>query len=119
MPNRDAKLLLADIREAMVKVECYVENLSYDEFIADGKTVDAVVRNFEVIGEAARQLPDKFKQQHSAVPWRDLADFRNVLIHEYFGVDLKLVWQIIELDLAELKRRLAAISGEGCDGASG
>ncbi len=80
-----------------------------DAFIADEKTVDAVIRNFEIIGEAARQMPNDFTTEHPEIPWRDLADFRNVLIHEYFGVDLRTLWQIFEMNLGELKTKLDAV----------
>lgn len=106
MSRREARLLVADILEAMDKIERYVAGMSFEEFVADDKTVDAVVRNFEIIGEAARQMPAEFKATGSQIPWRDMADFRNVLIHEYFGVDLRTLWQIIELNLGELKQQL-------------
>ncbi|MDY6991727.1 MAG: DUF86 domain-containing protein [Pseudomonadota bacterium] len=92
--------------EAIDKVEHYVAGMSFEDFIADDKTVDAVVRNFEIIGEAARQIPKTFKETSPDIPWRDIADFRNVLIHEYFGVDLHTLWQIIEMNLGELKNQL-------------
>lgn len=80
--------------------------ISFETFLADDKTVDAVVRNFEIIGEAARQIPETFKETYPGIPWRDMADFRNVLIHEYFGVDLGILWQVIEMNLGELKKQL-------------
>jgi uncharacterized protein with HEPN domain len=109
MPKRNAELLLADILDAIEKIERYLRGMSYQTFSKDDKTVDAVIRNFEIIGEAANQLPAEFTAQHPRIPWRDLADFRNVLIHQYFGVDLRMVWEIAEMNLGELKQQLQAI----------
>ncbi len=109
MPKRHAKLLLADILEAIEKIERYLSGMSYQTVSKDDKTVDAVIRNFEIIGEAANQLPPEFIRQHPHIPWRDLADFRNILIHQYFGVDLRMIWEIVEMNLGELKQQLHAI----------
>ncbi|MDM8568322.1 DUF86 domain-containing protein [Thiotrichales bacterium HSG1] len=110
MSKRDAQLLIIDILEAIEKIERYLTNMSYDSFIKDEKTVDAVIRNFEIIGEAANQMPKDFTTKYPEIPWRDLSNFRNVLIHAYFGVDLHMVWQIFELDLGTLKKQLKEIN---------
>jgi uncharacterized protein with HEPN domain len=73
---------------------------------------DAVIRNFEVIGEAAKRVSDQFKQAHPNVPWRRVAGFRDVLIHDYLGVDLNEVWGIVERNLSDLKRKIEAILQE-------
>jgi uncharacterized protein with HEPN domain len=109
MSKRNEQLLIADILQAINKIERYLANMSYETFLTDEKTIDAVVRNFEVIGEAANQIPKTFVEQHPEIPWRDLSDFRNVLIHAYFGVDLQMVWQIVELDLNTLKKQIQNI----------
>lgn len=109
MSKRNEQLLIADILEAIDKIQRYLEGMSYETFINDEKTVDAVIRNFEIIGEAANQMPKTFTEYHSEIPWRDLSDFRNVLIHAYFGVDLQMVWQIVEFDLETLKKKMQNI----------
>ncbi len=109
MSKRNEQLLIADILQAINKIERYLANMSYETFLTDEKTIDAVVRNFEIIGEAANQIPQTFVEQHPEIPWRDLSDFRNVLIHAYFGVDLQMVWQIVELDLNTLKKQIQNI----------
>ena len=109
MSKRDEKLLIADILEAINKIERYLLEMSYETFIKDEKTIDAVIRNFEIIGEAANQIPEDFIEKHHEIPWRDLSDFRNVLIHAYFGVDLRMVWQIFELHLPLLEKQLSEI----------
>src|SRR6266487_3808883 len=106
MSNRASGILLEDIREAMVKIERYTSGMDRARFEGDEKTVDAVVRNLEIIGEAARQLPDEFKQRHSQIEWRKIAGLRNRIVHDYFGLDLEIIWQIIRTDMPALKRDL-------------
>lgn len=106
MSKRDYKLYLEDILESIEKIKEYTNGLSYKEFSKDEKTIDAVVRNFEIIGEAARQLPESVKNKYSIVEWKALIDFRNVIIHEYFGLSLKIMWDIIENELPLLQGNL-------------
>ncbi|WP_353571624.1 DUF86 domain-containing protein [Candidatus Albibeggiatoa sp. nov. BB20] len=109
MSKRNEQLLIADILESIGKIQRYLKDMSYETFVNDEKTIDAVVRNFEIIGEAANQMPKTFTKRYPAIPWRDLSDFRNVLIHAYFGVDLQMVWQIFELDLDTLKEQIITL----------
>ena len=101
---RDYRMQLGDILTAIAKIRTYVQGMSYDAFQADGKTQDAVVRNLEVIGEAARMLPEEVKARASGVDWRKLIGLRNVLIHEYFGLSLPIIWDIVtnKLDALEV-----------------
>lgn len=92
---RDAGIILEDIRDAMRKVSIYVEGMDLAAFMADEKTVDAVVRNISVIGEAAKQLPENFKERHPEIPWAQMAGMRNRIVHDYAGVDLEIVWRVI------------------------
>jgi uncharacterized protein with HEPN domain len=108
MPKRKPKLLLDDILEAIDKIQGYVAGLEFDDFVADSRTVDAVVRNLEIIGEAARQLPEDFTKKSSQIPWYQIIGIRNRIIHEYFGVDLTIIWQVMQHDL---DRFAAAIRG--------
>ncbi len=110
MSKRDPKLLLADILEAVGKIKTYTAGLTYDSFIKDSKTQDAVIRNFEIIGEAANRLPDEFKDQHQTINWFRIIGFRNRIVHDYMGVDHKIVWTIIEKDIDQLAADIENIS---------
>jgi uncharacterized protein with HEPN domain len=87
----------------------YVEGLSFDDFNADRKTYSADIREFEIIGEAVGKLPESFKERHPEIEWQDIKDFRNLLSHEYFGIDLEIVWRIIEDDLPVLMNAVREI----------
>ena len=99
MPPRDWRIRVEDIIEAASAIAGYVQGLTYEAFAEDRKTVDAVVRNLEVIGEAARHVPEDVRARFPALPWADMSDMRNVLIHEYFGVDLTILWKTTSVDL--------------------
>jgi uncharacterized protein with HEPN domain len=99
MSERDFRLYCEDILDSGKAIQEFVNGMSYEESCKDRKTCSAVVREFEVIGEAVGKLPDELKQQYPNVQWQDIKDFRNLLIHEYFGVDLEIVWKIIDEDL--------------------
>lgn len=99
MSRRPVNLLLDDIREAIEKIARYTGGLSFDAFTQDEKTVDAVVRNLEIIGEAAHRLPGEFKEEHSEIEWYKVVGLRNRIVHEYFGIDLELIWQILHREL--------------------
>ncbi len=109
MSKRNEKLLLKDILESIDKIFDYTKNISKEDFLSDEKTKDAVVRNFEVIGEAASKLSEELKAKHSDIDWRGVIGLRNVLIHDYFGVDYNIVWTIKEKFLPELKAKLRDI----------
>jgi len=109
MSKRSIDLLLNDILESIDKVEQYTRGMSFDTFSNDQKSVDAVVRNLEIIGEAANRLPDDFKERHSNVEWHKVVGLRNRIIHEYFGIDLQIIWQIVHADLPELRQTLSRI----------
>jgi uncharacterized protein with HEPN domain len=109
MSKRSEKLLIEDIIESIERVFSYTKDLSYKEFIADNKTVDAVVRNFEIIGEAANNLPKDFLPAYPQIDWSGLIGFRNKLIHGYFGVDYKIVWYIIETELEGILSQFKSI----------
>lgn len=101
MPKRENYLLVNDLIECFKNILDYTKGMSFDDFIDDRKTKDAVVRNFEIIGEASKLLTEEFKSDNPQVDWRILTDFRNLLIHEYFGISYKTVWKIIQEEAQE------------------
>ena len=107
MPKRDADILIEDIETAVARIERYVAGLDRQGFLQDEKTIDAVVRNLEIIGEAVRWLPGEFKERHTEVPWSQIAGLRNRIVHDYFGLDLEIIWRVLETSLPEFKQHLA------------
>lgn len=99
MSERQYRLYLNDILESGHAIQLYVEGITYDIFCKERMRLSAVIREFEIIGEAVGKLPETIKEKYPDVPWREIKDFRNLLIHEYFGVDLQIIWNTIQLDL--------------------
>ena len=106
MPYRGWEFRIDDILEAIDKIERYTDGIGFKEWQQDDKTVDAVVRNIEVIGEAASHLPVEIQDQYKDIPWSMMKRIRNVLAHEYFGIDLKIIWKTVKEDLPALKKLL-------------
>lgn len=102
-------LYLEDILESANKIQSYVDALSFDNLIKDRMRVDAIVRNFEIIGEASGKIPKEIRDKYPSVEWKRISDFRNVLAHEYFGIKYKIMWDIIKNKLPELEKQLKAI----------
>jgi uncharacterized protein with HEPN domain len=109
---RDYTLYLKDILAAIDSIERFTAGMDLDTFQADDKTTSAVMRKLEVIGEAAKQIPDQICQRYTQVPWREMAGMRDKLIHFYFGVDYRLVWRTIEERLPQVKREIQRILQE-------
>ncbi|KGG79473.1 hypothetical protein Y919_11810 [Caloranaerobacter azorensis H53214] len=103
MKERNYILYLEDILESINKIEDYTKGMSFEDFQKNQMAVDAVVRNLEVIGEAARYVSDEIREQYRNIPWNKMIGLRNILIHEYFGIDLRIVWEIIKKNLPETK----------------
>jgi len=99
MSDRDVRLYCSDILDSGAAILEFVRNLTFEQFCNERKTYSAVIREFEIIGEAVGKLPEELKGKRPDVEWQDIKDFRNLLSHEYFGVDLEIVWKIIEDDL--------------------
>ncbi len=99
---RDWRFRVRDILAAVDAVASYTEGMTYEEFVADARTRDAVVRNLMTMGESVRWIPDVILSRHPAVPWRTMRGVRNVVVHEYFGVDDRILWQTVCGDLPPL-----------------
>lgn len=102
MSKRDTILLLDDMLQSARKIKSYTKDLNFDDFVTDEKTIDAVVRNFEIIGEAANRIDTDFKNSNPEIEWKRIKGFRNRIVHDYFGIDFEIVWSIIESYLDEL-----------------
>jgi uncharacterized protein with HEPN domain len=110
--KRNYKLFIKDIISAMKSIEEFVEGLSLDEVKEDDKTSSAVIRKFEIIGEATRHVPEDLKEKYPDIPWKRMAGMRDRLIHAYFGVDYRLVWEAIKIDIPKLRPRLEEVLAE-------
>lgn len=109
MSKREPTLLVEDIIDSANKIIEYTGSLSFQEFIKDSKTIDAVIRNFEIIGEAANRLPEDFKELHPNIDWYRIRGFRNRIVHHYFGIDYSIVWEIKESFLPHLITTLRSL----------
>ena len=94
MSKREPSLLVEDIIDSAAKILSYTDNISFGDFTKDSKTIDAVIRNFEIIGEAANRLPESFKDLHPDIDGHRMRGFRNRIVHDYFGIDYEIVWEI-------------------------
>ena len=106
MPPRDWKLRLEDLLEALARVEGYVQGMNFETFAKDVRTQDAVIRNFGIIGEAANHVPDAIRTAHPGVPWPQMRALRNLVVHEYFGINLEILWDTVKKDLPPLREPL-------------
>jgi uncharacterized protein with HEPN domain len=106
---RDSRVYLEDILDAIGAIREYTAHHSHDQFRGDRKTVDAVLRNLEVLGEAVKQLPADVREASPEIEWQKIAGFRDVLIHGYFGVDLDIVWDVVRHKLPTLERQVEAL----------
>ena len=109
MPPRDWRLRLDNIDEAIERINAYVAEMTEAQFRADQRTIDAVVRNFQNIDEAAKHLPDDITSAVPKFPWAEIRSMRNILVHRYFGVDVMIIWKAIQVDLPSLAAAIAAL----------
>ncbi|MBI4118767.1 MAG: DUF86 domain-containing protein [Parcubacteria group bacterium] len=103
------ELYLRHILDAITAIESYTSGIGFDEFLKNKLLQDGIIRELEIIGEASKNLSQDFKDKHNVIPWRKIMSNRDRLIHEYFGVSLKAVWQTLEQDLPKLKEQVKDI----------
>ncbi|MCG2717230.1 MAG: DUF86 domain-containing protein [Nanoarchaeota archaeon] len=106
MFKRNITLYLEVIKNSIKKIEKYTKELSFDDFSNNEKTVDAVIRNLEIIGEAVNNIPKEIKVKYTFIPWNKIIGMRNKVIHEYFGIDLEILWETIKKDIPKLKKEI-------------
>jgi uncharacterized protein with HEPN domain len=106
---KDFRVFVDDILECIRRINFYIEGMSYDSFLDDIKTIDAVLRNLEIIGEAAKSIPDNIRQNIPNIEWQKVIGLRNILIHRYSGIDLEIIWDIIGQKLPLLEQRMKQI----------
>ena len=107
--KRDYILFVEDILTCIEKIERYTSNVSFEEFCGNDMAVDAVIRNFEIIGEAVKKIPEEIKKKYTDVEWKEAAGFRDVLIHDYFGIDLEAVWDTVRNNIPPFKKQVVKV----------
>ena len=106
---KHSKPYLFHIIEAIDKIQGFIKDISFESFLKDEKTKDAVIRNLEIIGEASNKLEQNFIKKVPQIPWRDIKDFRNKLIHDYWELDFKVIWEVATKEAPELKKLLKPV----------
>ena len=112
MSDRNQKLYLADIVESIEAIEAFIVEMDLKTFAGDRKTFAATVRELEIIGEAVRNISDEIKTRYPDVLWQEIRAFRNMISHEYFGIDVKIVWDVVQHELGTLKQQAKRILEE-------
>ena len=107
--GREIADYLSDILTAIAEVDDFTRGMSYEEFTTDKKTINAVIRSLEVLGEATKHIPAPFRKKHPDIPWSKMAGLRDVLIHDYMGVDLMTVWKVVKERLPEVKEQVEGL----------
>jgi len=107
--TRDVRLYIEDILDSIEKVEQYTKTVDEQDFLSDTQVQDAVLRRLEIIGEAVKNIPQDFRDKYQQIPWKRIAGLRDVLIHEYFGVNLHRAWKLAKEDIHDLKNQLLKV----------
>ena len=110
--KRDYMLYIKDILDCIEKIEDFIGDMEFDEFVEDDKTSSAVIRKLEIIGESSKNIPKEIMMKYQEIPWSDMARMRDKIIHFYFGVDYEIVWKVIKERLPELKQQIENIIKE-------
>ncbi len=111
MSDRDWRLFLKDIRECSVRVLEYAGAMTSEEFFEDRKTLDAVMRNLAIIGEAAKKIPADVRRKYPDIPWKKMAGLRDIVVHDYFGIDEDIIWDVVSVRIPELKQSMDVMNG--------
>ncbi len=110
--QKQYKIYLEDILEASEKIEIYVRGLTYEEFTKNSLVVDGIIRNLAIIGEAVKSIPSEIKKKHTDIEWKKVAGLRDIIVHKYSEVNTKIIWDIVENKLPELKKSVKKILEE-------
>ncbi len=108
-PERNWRMRVEDILACIQKIDSYTHDLTYEQFSVDDRTVDAVIRNLEIIGEAAGNIPLEIQERYPELAWLEMRGMRNIVAHEYFGVSLPIIWRAIVIDLPPLAEGLTKL----------
>jgi uncharacterized protein with HEPN domain len=104
--SREYKAYLKDIHDSIIKIEKYTKGMFFDKFASDELIQDGVIRNLEIIGEAVKNIPDDVKSEYPDIDWKKIAGLRDILVHAYFGIDIEIVWDVINNKVPHLKQRI-------------
>jgi uncharacterized protein with HEPN domain len=110
--TRDLRLYIEDILGSIAKIERYTNDVNENEFLTDTQIQDSVLRRLEIIGEAVKNIPDDFRNKYPQIPWKRIAGLRDVLIHEYFGVNLRRAWKVVKEDILSLKQEMLKVAND-------
>lgn len=109
MSKRDIRLFLEDIYSSCQKIQRYTENKTHDEVMNDELLIDGIIRNLEVIGEAVKNIPLNFRKKHPSIGWKKMAGLRDILIHQYFGIDYEVLWDIVKNKIPQLNEQIQKV----------
>lgn len=112
MSERAPHILIGDMLEAVKRIQAYTEGMSFDDFMQDRKTADAVLPNLQVLGEAANRVPEEVREQANDIEWQRIIRSRHIVVHHYFGIDYEIVWRIVEVHLPPLHASLEVLADQ-------
>ena len=107
--KRDARVYIEDILECISKIEEYIKGVSEEDFYKNTQIQDAVLRRLEIIGEAVKKIPEEVRSNYPEIPWKEMAGMRDVLIHEYFGINMKRTWKVAKEDVFDLRGKIQKV----------